>query len=103
MTVIPQWLFAYSMTFTVSTLEPSIVWMTDWPLGIRKVLIPISFAPIIFSNIPPTGPTVPSGFIIPVIITFGSISNPLIDAIVAIVRAAPAEGPPIIGESALIV
>ena len=52
-----------------------------------------------FSRIPPTGPTLPSGLIIPVIATLLFKLIPSIRARVATVMVAPAEGPPTIGES----
>jgi len=69
----------------------------------RTVLIFASDAAWIFSFRPPTGPMSPPEFIVPVI-DRSSFSGALSSKeTVNIVAAAPALGPPIIGEVALIV
>ena len=55
-----------------------------------------------FSSIPPTGPMLPSGFIIPVMATLSFKFIPSSKARVATVIVAPADGPPTMGESELI-
>jgi hypothetical protein len=42
---------------------------------------------------PPTGPTVPSGFTVPVIVTSERTGTPVIAAMMPAVNRAPADGP----------
>ena len=73
------------------------------PFGIKKYLAPISALAPAFSNIPPTGPIEPSGFIVPVIIVSLLVFIHKRADKVATVNDPPADGPPIIGASDLIV
>lgn len=71
--------------------------------GIRTFSKPCLAAVMIFSFIPPTTPITSPEFIVPVITVFSSSFKSSRTAIVRIVIAEPALGPPTIAELALIV
>ena len=56
---------------------------------------PSAAAPSTFSGMPPTGPTVPSGLIVPVMVTSSSMVWPCMSDSTATVFSAPALGPSI--------
>ncbi len=64
------------------------------PIGKPSRFLPLAIAPANFSGMPPTGPIVPSGLIVPVIETVGSIAAPVIVA-----RKPPAISPDALGPS----
>ncbi len=69
-----------------------------WPSGTMNKVVPCCAAASSLYGMPPTGPILPSGLIIPVITTSSMSCQSSISAMAAIVSAAPAEGPLMMGE-----
>ena len=85
-----------SPSCTTSTIWPELLRLLLWPAGISICVLCAAIAPSTLYGMPPTGPIVPSGLIVPVIVMPGSSVSPRMSARVATVIRPPALGPSIL-------